>query len=91
MVANQVLHGPEDLALVCGNITNTTGVVLKKAAHNIKKYVVVLGLKKYMSFRMPNNGKKYGDAEYLSERELTGSGGWGMLAQGRMANRQIKE
>jgi hypothetical protein len=91
VVANQVLHGPEDMALACSNIKNTTGVVLKKASHKIKRYMVVVGLKKYMSFRMPNNGKKYGDAEYLCDRELSGSGDWCMLDQGRMANRQIKE
>lgn len=88
---HEKLHGARDLAAACSTIKNTTGVVLKLASHKIKQYMVVPGLRKYISFRMPNNGKSYGDAKYVSGRELTHSGPWCLLEAGKLSKRQLKE
>lgn len=59
--------------------------------NKIMNYMVFAGLRKYMSFRMPNNGKKYGDAAYVSGREPTRSGPWILLDEGKLSKRQLKE
>ena len=73
---HSILHGPADLALACNSIKNTKGVVLKRPTTKIKKYMTVKGIKMYISFKLPNNGKSYGNIEYLHGRDITESGPW---------------
>ena len=88
---NTILHGPTELALACSSIKNTRGVVLRRSTTKIKKYMTVKGIKMYFSFKMPNNGKSYGDSGYLRGRDMTESGPWKVLLVGTLQARQCKE
>ena len=67
------LECPAQLASACHNINNTTSVVLR-SGRKIKQYMNVMGIKLYFSFKLPNNGSKFGDAGYLHARYMTESG-----------------
>ena len=85
------LEGPAQLAAACNTINNTTGVVLKRSGRKIKQYMTVKGIKSYFSFKLPNNGRKFGDAGYLHARYMTESGDWAILPVGTSQTRQSRE
>ena len=85
------LEGPAQLAAACNSINNTTGVVLKRSGRKIKQYMTVKGIKLYFSFKLPNNGKRFGDAGYLHARYMTESGDWVILPAGTSQTRQSRE
>ena len=85
------LEGPAQLAAACNSINNTTGVVLKRSGRKIKQYMTVKGIKLYFSFKLPNNGRKFGDAGYLNARYMTESGDWVILPAGTSQTRQSRD
>jgi hypothetical protein len=85
------LEGPAQLAAACKSINNTTGVVLKQSGRDIKQYMTVKGIKLYFSFKLPNNGRKFGDAGYLHARYMTESGDWVILPAGTSQTRQSRD
>ena len=84
-------EGPAQLAAACNTINNTTGVVLKRSGCKIKQYMTVKGFKSYFSFKLPNIGRKFGDAGYLHARYMTESGDWAILPVGTSQTRQSRE
>ena len=87
---NGMLEGPTQLAAACSSIKNTTGVMLKRSGHKIKQYMTVRGIKQYFSVKLPNNGRKFGDAGYLQARYMTESGDWVVLPAGTSQARQCR-
>ena len=85
------LEGPAQLAAACNTINNTIGVVLKRSGRKIKQYMTVKGIKLCFSFKLPNKGRKFGDAGYLHARYMTESGDWLILPAGTSQTRQSRE